>query len=63
MDFLVAFALCLQDTPFPECHEPTALHWAVAGETGGGLTGCMREGMIAASRSPLAGETTYSKVR
>jgi hypothetical protein len=62
MNFIAAIAICLSTTPAPECQRKTAVHWLTVPEASTGLSGCMREGMLAAARSRLLRGDDYPKV-
>lgn len=62
MNFIAAIAICLSSTPVPECQRKTAVHWFTVSEASAGLSGCMREGMVAAVRSRLLRGEDYPKV-
>jgi hypothetical protein len=62
MNFIAAIAICLSSTPVPECQQKTAVHWFTVSEVSSGLSGCMREGMVAAVRSRLLRGEDYPKV-
>ena len=62
MDYLAAVASSLSSTPIKKCPRAKAVHWFIVSEAGPGLSGCMREGMLAAARSRLLREDDYRKV-
>jgi hypothetical protein len=62
MNFIAAIAICLSSTPIEDCQQKTAVHWFTVSEASPGLSGCMRQGMVAAVRSRLLRGEDYPKV-